>query len=704
MKRRLFILTLLLAACYPASAQPASASMQDTLPAAVKVADCTAPVRADGYQLDPIKTLRIVSPLGDGDAIKYIQTLPGVATGGEGGSAIYVRGGNMGSNLLTLDGVSIYGISHLLGMTTVYSPDIIGKMAFHAGGFSSEEGNFTASHIRLTSVDGTFDKGWAQASVTPFLAGVSGSVPLVRDKLSFTGSVRISPLGLEYRAARGLINRYQNALQDFGALVGDVSGKLSWRPNFQNMVSLLLFGSLDKYRFVLNQDATDGIGWSNAVANLSWDCHSIPWLDALHTAVSFNDHQGNQEQESVLVGSYNRYQLQNALDELTLQSTAARQVGNWSFRFGVKARGAWFLPGSASEFAGSSQRDAAETRMGDSRQTTLLATVHGQVEYERPDRFLARLALRMNGYFTRADILTGGPGVKMYHPEADLTLRFHFTRQIGLELTGDYLTQYYHTLEGIPLGWSLDMIVPSDGKILPERALQGYAGLFGGLGAHQFRAGAYYKQMDNLVYYGEAAQFFSTSQTDWYNNIRVGEGSSYGAEFLYEKSGEILSCRLAYTLSKTDRYFPELNRGRRFPAKYDRRHIANASLEWNIIHHSTRQLSLQTLFTYQSGSWDTLQDGSLPGFPIIGEKAWHSVPMISSLNNYEMPPFIRWDASLHYEIRRQIAHYDLSFGVYNILNRHNPFMLRYNTDTREWNLISLFPVMPVLSIRISLNR
>ena len=703
MKQRIVVLTLLLSAWICAAAQPAG-SMQDTLPAAVKVADRTAPVRADGYQLDPIKTLRIVTPLGDGDVIKYVQTLPGVATGGEGGSAIYVRGGNMGSNLLTLDGIPIYGISHLLGMTTVYSPDIIGKMAFHSGGFSSEEGNFTASHIRLASVDGAFDRGWAQASLTPFLATASGSLPLVRDKLSFTGSVRFSPLGLEYRTSRGLINRYQNALQDFGAMVGDASGKLSWRPNPRNEVSLLLFGSLDRYRFVLNDDATDGLGWSNAVANLSWDTRSISWLDALHTAVSFNDHRGSQEQESALVGSYNRYRLQNTLDELTLQSTASREAGDWAFRFGVKARGAQFLPGSASEFTGSSHRDASETRMGDSRQTTLLATLHGQVEYERPDRFLARLALRVNGYFTRADILTGGPGVKLYHPEADLTLRFHFTRQTGLELTGDYLTQYYHTLEGIPLGWSLDMIVPSDEKILPERALQGYAGIFGGTDGHQFRAGAYYKRMDNLVYYGEAAQFFSSSQADWYNNIRVGEGSSYGAEFLYEKSSEILSLRLAYTWSKTDRYFPELNRGRRFPAKYDRRHIANASLDWNILRHTDRQLSLQTLFTYQSGSWDTLQDGSLPGFPIIGVKAWHSVPMISSLNNYEMPPFIRWDASLHYEIQHRIAHYDLSFGIYNILNRHNPFMLRYNTEAQEWNLISLFPVMPVLSIRISINR
>ena len=551
------IVGLLLAACLPSWSQPAGEGMRDTLPAALKIAERTRPARADGYQMDPLKTLRIVSPLGDGDAIKYIQTLPGVATGGEGGSAIYVRGGNMGSNLMTLDGVPIYGISHLLGITTVYSPDIVEKMAFHSGGFSSEEGNFTASHIRLTSTEGAFERGWVQGSLTPFLAGVSGSVPLAKDKLAFIGSARISPLGLEYRAAKGLINRYQNVLLDFGALVGDVSGKLTWRPNARNEISLLLFGSLDRYRFVLNEDSMDGLGWSNLIANLSWDSHSLGWFDALHTAVSFNDHRGNQEQESVLVGSYNHYLLRNTLDELTVLSTASKQVGAWSFQFGLKARGAQFLPGSASEFAGSSRRDAEETYMGGTPLRTLLATVHGQVEYERPDRFLARLALRGNGYFT-GEGMKGEEGVRMFHPEIDLTLRFHFTRGFGVELTGDYLTQYYHTLEGIPLGWSLDMIVPSDGKILPERAFQGYAGLFGGAGTHTFRGGAYWKRMDNLVYYGDAARFFSSSQADWYDNIKVGEGLSYGAEFLYERTGEFLSWRLAYTWSKTDRFFPEL--------------------------------------------------------------------------------------------------------------------------------------------------
>ena len=218
MKRTLAFFILILIAV-PAFAQDRTV-VRDTLPAAVKVADRAQRVRADGYKIDPVKTRRVVSPLGDGDAVKYILTLPGVTMGGEGGSAIYVRGGNMGSNLMTLDGVPLYGISHLLGLTTVYPGDVIGATEFHAGGFSSEEGNFTASHIRLQTKTGDFAKTGGEGSLTPFLASASVSAPIVKDKVSFLGSFRVSPLGLEYKAARNTINKYQDVLQDFNTTVG----------------------------------------------------------------------------------------------------------------------------------------------------------------------------------------------------------------------------------------------------------------------------------------------------------------------------------------------------------------------------------------------------------------------------------------------------------------------------------------------------
>lgn len=693
----LYLVLLLLFFSAKAQAQYTGDVLRDTLPASRKIAEIGHPTRADGYILNPLKTFRIVSPLGEGDVVKYIQTLPGVATGVEGGSAYYVRGGNMGSNLITLDGVPVYGISHLMGMTTVYPPDAIGSIKFHTGGFRSEEGNFTASHVQLITKDGDFSRTGGRVSITPFLAGASLSTPIIKDRLSFIGSFRISPIGLEYKAFRRIINRNQHVLQDFGSTVGDAFGKLTWRPDPRHTVSLSTFGSLDNYDFILSNHATDRMGWSNLIAHLSWDYRSGSGI-ALHTTASFNRHEGIQEQESILDSTYNRLQVRNSLNEFTLQSTVFWQWRRWSFQTGFKLRGARFNPGSIRRSEGS-QELPEETQLADQLAFTMLSTLHGQVEYADPDRLFIRLAMRGNGYWYHLSSAEVGKG-PLFHPEASLNIRLHATRNIGMEVTGDYLTQYYHTLEGIPLGMSLDMIVPSDDRLSPEHTWQGYGGFFGVWKEHSFRTGGFYKQMKGLVYYGDATSFFSSAQSSWRDNISTGEGRSYGLEFLYEKSGGTISWRTSYTLSKTDRHFPDLNHGRRFPAKYDRRHIFNASLDWTLLQHQRHKLTLNTLFTYQSGSWETLQNGSLPSF-LIGQTAPTSLPFASSFNNYELPAYIRWDTSLLIEIKRKRIHYELNAGVYNVLNRHNPFMLRYNPDTKEWNIVSLFPVIPVLNFRLS---
>ena len=75
--------------------------------------------------INPADLRRTASPLGEADPVKFIQTLPGVSIGMEGSSAYYVRGGNEGNNMTTLDGVPIYGTGHLLGLTTSYPSEIV---------------------------------------------------------------------------------------------------------------------------------------------------------------------------------------------------------------------------------------------------------------------------------------------------------------------------------------------------------------------------------------------------------------------------------------------------------------------------------------------------------------------------------------------------------------------------------------------------
>ena len=50
--------------------------------------------------------------LGEPDVLKVIQLLPGVQSGTEGTSGIYVRGGGPDQNLFLLDGVPVYNASH----------------------------------------------------------------------------------------------------------------------------------------------------------------------------------------------------------------------------------------------------------------------------------------------------------------------------------------------------------------------------------------------------------------------------------------------------------------------------------------------------------------------------------------------------------------------------------------------------------------
>ena len=59
------------------------------------------------------------------DIIKSIQNLPGVASGTELMSGLYVHGGDGSDNLFLLDGVPLYQVTHVGGMFSSFNTDIV---------------------------------------------------------------------------------------------------------------------------------------------------------------------------------------------------------------------------------------------------------------------------------------------------------------------------------------------------------------------------------------------------------------------------------------------------------------------------------------------------------------------------------------------------------------------------------------------------
>ena len=667
--------------------------MRDTLSSSRIVSDRTGH-RDAGTRIVALPDLRtMVAATGEADAIKYIQTLPGVSTGAEGSSAIYVRGGNIGSNLTTLDGVALYGGSHLLGLTSAYPTDVVSSVSFRVGGFHGDESNITASHIGLLTKDGNYTKKEYSILTSTFILGGTVSIPLIKDKVSLIGSLRVSPLGPAFRVIQAVAGGSLDSLSRPRAVVYDAFAKAKWLMDESNTLSVSLFNSVDAYSYIYGGDSEESMGWNNFIINARHEGSFRGWT--LEDGAAYNRCTGRQGIIRDMNGTVNNLAIVSSVDELTADVVLSRTFAGGDLRLGARERFAIFNPGTSSTFSGSGPLKPLDSPRSDHISHSLITTLHGQWSLFR-DGYELMASARLNAY--GADEALNRDWTWFFNPEVGFLARTDLTKWLAVEATADWTTQYYHMLEGIPVGWSVDLLVPTSPSRPPEHARQFYAGLFTSFGQHHITMGAYDKKVYNLVYFLDAGLLFSPAIAGWSSNIKVGTGTSRGVEFLYEKDGDRLDWRVSYTLSKTDRTFAEVNGGDTFPAKFDRRHILNVTASYVLADNTRRNISLTGLYTYQSGHWETVASGETLSMSLSGEE--FLMDTFTSINNYEMPPYIRLDVGCNFTFKGKLLQ-TLNLGVYNVLNRHNPFSIIYDDRSREWRQVSLIPIMPSFSYRIS---
>ena len=322
----------------------------DTLRAAVKT-DTRSIVRSINKLESGADVLRgVVSPMGEGDPIRWSQALPGVSTGADGSSAMYVHGGNMGNSLFSLDGVPVYGYSHILGLTTTVPSTVIESTSLSKGGFEGRYGNFTAAHLNIVTSDPAADRVHAEGTLNNFLAGANAEAPLGHG-MSFIASARISPIGLEYKAFSQLLPARLAAFQDFRAGVGDFYGKFNWTIDNRNSLSASTLLSLDQYGFTTGEGSRDALGWNNEIAILKY--HRIFDRTEMDTQAYVNRYGSMQRQEKNYHGTDNILSLNSSMLEAALSADfSPRQNSSWKMDYGFKARYGRFAMGPAGTRSG----------------------------------------------------------------------------------------------------------------------------------------------------------------------------------------------------------------------------------------------------------------------------------------------------------------------------------------------------------------
>jgi hypothetical protein len=214
---------------------------------------------------------------------------------------------------------------------------------------------------------------------------------------------------------------------------------------------------------------------------------------------------------------------------------------------------------------------------------------------------------------------------------------------------------------------------------------------------------AFVKKMQNLIEYKEGTNFFGNNQ-DLIDKVETnGSAIVYGGEILAQKKIGRTTGWIAYTWSKNMRQFENINDGKPFPYKYDRRH------DFSIVvnHEFNENISLSATWVYSTGDALTLATNhygvlfhdynSNTGIPYT----FYDVHLYNGRNSYRMPAFHKLDIGINFTKKKLHGVRVWNLSVYNAYCRHNAFFLFYKYDSAagysKLYQIGLFPIIPSVS-------
>jgi len=650
-------------------------------------------------QMDKLNKLPVL--LGERDVIKVIQLLPGVKSGGEGSSGMYVRGGGPDQNLILLDGVPVYNASHLFGFFSVFNSDAISQITLIKGGFPARYGGRVSSVLDMRMKEGNTKKYNVEGSVGLIATRVLVEGPLIKDRTAFAFSARRTYVDV-------LAKPFQNKQQRGGYFFYDLNAKIHHKINEKHHLYLSSYFGKDKAYFSGENSYSNGgsgkdesyLKWGNAIAALRWNYKMRPKLFAnttitySHYAFDIGTKYEYKEAASAPMQSQSMGYFSGISDWGGKIDFTYIPNPNHTVKFGLGDTYHTFTPGVTRDEI-SVTSFSIDTSYGSNNQYA-----HELFAYAENDHAITS-RLKINYGMHLSAFLVGSKQYVQLQPR--FSGNFILTDNSSLKLAYSRTAQYLHLLSNTGIGLPTDLWVPATEQVKPVIANQvsmGYNHEF--LKQYNAVVEVYYKKMDNLIQYKEGAGFLG-STADWQSKVESGQGWAYGAEFFVEKRKGRFSGWVGYTLSWTERQFDNINDGKKFFYRYDRRHDVSVVFTYDI----NEKWDCGVVFVLGTGNAVTLpsQYFNVANSP-LNNAYGNSVGYFDQVNGYRMPAYHRMDIGFNKTNQVKWGESVWSFSIYNVYNRQNAFFIsRQQSNDGSYKLVqvSLFPLIPSVSWRFKID-
>ena len=651
---------------------------------------------------DKVKQLPVI--FGEPDILKAITLLPGIKSGGEGGTGFYVRGGGPDQNLILMDEAVVYNPSHLFGFLSVFNTDAVKNLEVIKGGMPANYGGRLSSILNVTMREGNNQKHEFNGGVGLIASRFSAEGPIKKGKSSFLIAARrtyIDVLAQPFlpKSAQG------NAYYFY-----DINFKMNWQLGTKDKLYFSGYFGRDilDFQSPTNKSVNLNFGWGNATATLRWNHVFKPKLFS-NTSLIYNRYDLFNDFKFAANG----FSVRSGLNDWNLKSdftwfAADKHLVKFGFNYIFHT----FTPGIASGALGTIKIDEEI-----SKQYAHEFAIYAQDEWQISQRWSANAGLRAVAFnrvgpYTQEiyndDNQKTGESIKYsvneniaFYPrlEPRLNVNYLLNEESSIKASYTKTYQFIHLATTSGAQFPVDLWVPSSAKVKPQEANQVAIGYYRNFKNNRYEASAetYYKVMDNQIEFKPFSTLYFNANLE--NQMVFGQGKAYGLELFLKKKVGRLNGWIGYTWSRAYRQFDQLNNGEAYFFRYDRTHDMSLVLTYTF----NKKWTGTFVFVYGTGNAVSLPAARYPfriGYdPQENKPKFTFIDVYDKINAYRLPAYHRADISFVYSHKKtKNWESNWNFSIYNIYNRANPYFIYFLPDIDKLEvkayMVYLFPILP----------
>ncbi len=623
---------------------------------------------------------------GETDLFKSLELLPGISKASEISNGLYIRGGSPDQTLTLVDGVIVYNPAHLGNIASTFNSNAISNIRLIKGAFPAEYGGRLSSILDIKLRAGSKEREKGKLGI-----GTINSFVTFEGPLKGNSTYMVSGRYMYYDLIQKNFNK-KSSIPRYNFF--DVNAKLNFVLSAKNIVSIsTLFSKDHVYNPPTTNDTDYDIEWKNVNLSLNWLQVNTKSL-LLNSIFSFINYEFSSKigVNPQSVTSYTYFSNPNLTDLYFRQNAEYKWNQDHNLKLGFEIALHNYDVVYSDNYSNNLELDPFAGK----NITSIEAALYFQNESEFTSRLKANYGGRFYYFGSR----------KYFRFEPRISTSYAITDQFFIKGAFAIAHQFLHLIVRNDITLPTDLWYPSTKSLGPQKSTQYVLGFdsYWLNEQYEFSVEGYYKDIRNTNEFknNPVLNPFNDSIEEQFTS---GSGEAYGIEFFLNKRSGRFSGWVGYTLSWSKRQFNELNAGRVFYSRYDRRNDFSIVFTYEFLKNLTAGIT----WIYASGQRYSLPLGQYI-FDPVGTGGEQEIQFnYSGINTSMFPDYHKLDFNLNYSFNWFGKDFSAYLNLYNIYNRHNAFAqyvtsneLPDGTKRAVLKRITLFPFIPSVGLTLSL--